>query len=975
MISNGPNTRRSRSAAPEGRSSRSVSCAVPMRPVDPECRRGRPPEALVQPQHDAVAALGPLHRLDDHAGVIDSRQAVERRAVGDPQRVVEPVALPHDLGEIAALERAERVGEAVDAAIGRLVGERRGAQQVEAQQAALGPVPVLAVVEQCESAAGVLGGDPLVRADLELGLLDGVALGGDALDVSELDLAPHGLAVVRGPELGTQHPVLLVPVDLGLESHDVAAGLEHDALVDRDAASARGLPAHGQRAVDRGLDVRHPERPRRLVDVVGLDVPGVERPDVRVLVHDEPVEAAGGVLGAVAVQARDDLAAVGVERQGEDAVAQRVIRGDELRLVAPAGRQRRRRVRSDLRAEPAGVRLHELAPGQAREVHRRRRPFLARQTADELVGVGVECPLDALVGLDRLAVDARDRRAGEDVVELVQQHVAPVLLEHGPAVVAHEHREGLDLVQLALDEAVVALDLPLRRVRALVGLEVELADVGVGDLALLERPEEVACRGVLHPRKAAEVLLAPRDLVVDLVRTAAAVAGAVDEERRVQCDLGVLLQAGEQVVGRPATVVVAFGRHVHEHGGSVDPLPVEAAVREVVDRVPRELDGLEPVHAGAPEDLRQVAVVAEGVGQPAEPQLVVGEPELLLEEPAADERLPHERLPRRQVRVGLHPERALQLHAAVGDGTPHPLEEGRMPLLHPRHLLRLGGAVDVVVAPVDRVEGADVGARGLAAGLAERPQPGHVEVAVPDGAVDELARRRRRQLFGERRSRAGEVARREAGVRVAQRSPQFGLERGILGRPGQHEQGEVVVVERVGLVVAGREMRAVVDRAADLVEDPAVVGDVGEELDRARRRVDVAYRPVLPPALREIALLEDGAHRVEEFPVGRVHEALAADAEHHDGVLDPGRHVARDAQPGAVEHLAPVGAGPQRTEGRAVEVVERDRLGRTDDLGVEPRDGRVHPARMRMSRRYSRGCCTGRPKSHDANPAIRALSA
>jgi hypothetical protein len=660
-------------------------------------------------------------------------------------------------------------------------------------------------------------------------------------------------------------------------------------------------------------------------------------------VHDESVEAAGRVLDTLAIDARDDLAIGCVEPEGEDAVAQGVRRGDEPRLVL-GGCQGRRRVRRDLRAEPALVGLHELAAGEAREVHGSELPGIARQTTDQLVRVVVEGPLDARVGLDCLAIDAGDRRAGEDVVELVQQHVAPVLLEDGPAVVAHEHGQGLDLMQFAFDEAVVALDAPLRRVRALVGLEVELADVGVGDLALLEGTEEVPRGGVLHLRKAAEVLLAPRDLVVDLVRTAAAVAGAVDEERRVQCDLGVLLQAGEQVVGRPAAVVVAFGRHVHEHGGSVDPLPVEAAVGEVVDGVPRELDGLEPVHPRSPEDLRQVAVVAEGVRQPAEPQLVVGEPELLLEEPAADERLPHERLPRRQVRVGLHPERALQLHPPIGDRTAHPLIERRMPLLHPCHLLRLGAAVDVVVVPVDPVEGADVGARGLAAGLAEWPQPGHVEVAVPDRAVDELARRRRRQHRGERRSRADEIARREAGEGIAERPPQLGLERGVLRGAGEHEQREVVVVEREGLVVASGEMRAVVDRTADLVEDPAVVGDVGEELDRARRRVDVAHRPVPTPAVREIALLEDGAHRVEELAVGREREALTPDAEHHEGVLDGRRHLAGDAQPGAVEHRAPMGARPQRTEGRAVEVVEWNRLRRTDDLGAQSRDGRVHPA-------------------------------
>ena len=101
LISNGRNTRRVEVGFPGGPLEQVGLARRAMRQVDAECRRGRPPEALVQPQHDAVAALGPLDRLDDHAGVVDGREAVERDAVGDPQRVVEPVALAHDLREVA----------------------------------------------------------------------------------------------------------------------------------------------------------------------------------------------------------------------------------------------------------------------------------------------------------------------------------------------------------------------------------------------------------------------------------------------------------------------------------------------------------------------------------------------------------------------------------------------------------------------------------------------------------------------------------------------------------------------------------------------------------------------------------------------------------------------------------------------------------------------------------------------------------
>ena len=76
-----------------------------------------------------------------------------------------------------------------------------------------------------------------------------------------------------------------------------------------------------------------------------------------------------------------------------------------------------------------------------------------RQPLDQLADVGVELALDALEALARLAGDPLDRRPGQDVVELAQQHVAPVRLERGAAVVADERGERLGVVQLALDDA------------------------------------------------------------------------------------------------------------------------------------------------------------------------------------------------------------------------------------------------------------------------------------------------------------------------------------------------------------------------------------------------------------------------------------------------------------------------------------------------------------------------------------------
>jgi hypothetical protein len=304
---------------------------------------------------------------------------------------------------------------------------------------------------------------------------------------------------------------------------------------------------------------------------------------------------------------------------------------------------------------------------------------------------------------------------------VLQQHVAPVLLEIVARGPAGDRGEGLGVVQLPLGDAVVLLDVGVRRVRALVGFEVELAVVPMRHVEGLELAEEVARARVLELRQPAQIPFAARHLEVDLARPASAVARAVDEQGRAEILLRVALQAEQQAVGRAARVVVALGRHVHEHRRAVDARPVEGAVGVVVELVPREFDGLEPVHAALLQDLRQCPGVAERVGQPAQPEVFVRESELPLQEPPADDRLPHERLATRQVGVGLDPERPLQFEASRGDGRLHPAIEVGMPLLHPLHLLRLGGAVDVAGPVVDRGERARVGARRLAFRLAQRP--------------------------------------------------------------------------------------------------------------------------------------------------------------------------------------------------------------------------------------------------------------
>src|SRR5690606_11348581 len=201
-----------------------------------------------------------------------------------------------------------------------------------------------------------------------------------------------------------------------------------------------------------------------------------------------------------------------------------------------------------------------------------------------------------------------------------------------------------------------------------------------------------------------------------------------------------------------------------------------------------------------------------------------------------------------------------------------------------------------------------------------------------------------RERFGELRARPRGIPLPEPPPGGIERRAQPLLECGILGGPRQHDEGQVVVVEPEDGVVARRELGAVEGAPAHLVEDEAVVGDIGVELDPRARRERVADRPVAAAGVRQVALLEHRRDRVDDAAVGVEDEALAPDAEQHDRAIRIRGHLTREPQPGALEHPAERGA---RTDGRercAVELAERDRLGRAHDLRLESGDGRVDAA-------------------------------
>ena len=213
-------------------------------------------------------------------------------------------------------------------------------------------------------------------------------------------------------------------------------------------------------------------------------------------------------------------------------------------------------------------------------------------------------PMQLGVARQALVVHTLDRRAGQDVVELVEQHLAP---DRGQprCRVGHagegrgEHGGPLQLAQRQLHLPVVPLVARLGRQRALVALQVQLARPG-GEARRIGLPALEECGGpfLLHRAEACQILDARQPLQVLLAGAAAAIADAEDHQRmaRNAVVLVVLLDLAHRA-RRGRAVVGLLGQHVRQHLCAVDALPVEGVVREGVDQAPGELLRREVVHA------------------------------------------------------------------------------------------------------------------------------------------------------------------------------------------------------------------------------------------------------------------------------------------------------------------------------------------------------------------------------------------
>ena len=408
----------------------------------------------------------------------------------------------------------------------------------------------------------------------------------------------------------------------------------------------------------------------------------------------------------------NDAQARGLGDEGDGAVVQ---------YLSGAVTGRRRTGRNHLTAGVAarvGQRRH--AAGDSRQ-----------RLCDQLLE---SCRHAAVRGL-RILVDPGDRRAGDDVVELLQQHFLPQLLQ----LAGDLGRDGgtrrppqLCLAQQALAATVADLRLRLAGERAAMHLEVQLAvPHGHGctgsDLGFHVR-EELVGGTRYNVRRTVEVG-EPAGAFDHLAgRATATVAVAVGHQRPIAPPVVLeVLLAEHQFLADDSCVVGVDRWEVREHLRAVEPLPLERAVRKSVLLVPAQLLGDETVATGGAEDLRQRRRVAEHVW---DPHLVAPFAEARFEVTLAVHQLARKALAAGQVHVGFHPHRTDRLPLTGGHALADAFEQRRVLALHPVVLRGLRAHEAVLRIRVHHAGRAREGAGALADGLTDGPQPRRVDVCM-----------------------------------------------------------------------------------------------------------------------------------------------------------------------------------------------------------------------------------------------------
>src|SRR5215217_2885757 len=678
----------------------------------------------------------------------------------------------------AALVWQQRVGEMLDSLVDEsvgfvglrderiVVGVNRAAQHGQADLLDLYVVAVLTVVQDAEAVglsrlwANAREVDPTLPRPVDL-----------AFDAPVGDLAgsPDQPQVYREPEL--ERFDLLPPVDGNGDIYSV------DGRVDGEVLHQTRLPVATLHPENRSygpiLDLPDPldgESPDFVVETDHAVRPGI----APVFEDHGPCRGTSQYLYLLLfiVEARD-IARLGIQAQPETFVLGRRFvrpkRGIFLRRrlrrdpvaqcrqvcdegeaipsagggLGPHGLQRDRMVlvveQDFFSGKTTVLQLHagQARPGVRVEDHDGRRAVLLdahgpRDGLERVVEVACGDRHRLPVAIPRVFVGGFEAGAGEDVVELVEEHGFPGpreilrillalnLLGDGAEFLRGDHG--------VFGPAVEALDARVRRVAAdgmMLQFVVDGREWQPARRGLLEEP----IGGVEDQRGKFGVGAEPKDTLYVLLGRASAVVAHSIEAHSVDEGLSYL-------PGAPAHVLLeVFARGAVLEGDTEGKYPradVRLPPEQVVGKTLLVGSGTHEhivVEPALREDLGQHAIVSEGVHVVAHTRRGS---ELLFEVALAVEGLPDEGLSPWYVAVWLYPPPAHDLPASLRYTCSYLLEHPRVALLDPLVEGSRARGEDEIFAFVQAIQGRAEGGFRLLETLLPLPEPHRVEVRVPD---------------------------------------------------------------------------------------------------------------------------------------------------------------------------------------------------------------------------------------------------
>ena len=355
--------------------------------------------------------------------------------------------------------------------------------------------------------------------------------------------------------------------------------------------------------------------------------------------------------------------------------------------------------------------------------------------ASRSVGQGGPGRDNLVMQLLGLFVDRRNGGSGQDIVELVQEHLFPVgvpfRIRERKAVLHGQGAPHFGLPESQLGFPVAFFHRSLAGVNAPVAGEIKLAHIGVLRAAFrFQVLEDLAGMGHFKFGAAFQVLFPQGEFDVIPAGTAAAVAVAVRQQEFVQAVLlDPVVPNVNELFGVGGIGVV--GGQVGNDLAAVHALPGEVVVGELVAAVvaPEDLLGHQVFDAAALQNLGQGRRIAEGIGQPED---FAVHAQLIFKVPHTVDQLAHQGFAGSHIGVRFHPHAAFRDPAAGFDGRFDALEQLRIIFL--AEGVGLGLALEELIAGIffDEPQLGGKGPGHLPFGFSQGPQPHHVQMGVAD---------------------------------------------------------------------------------------------------------------------------------------------------------------------------------------------------------------------------------------------------